>query len=212
MRRLERLFALAGMLTLLASPAGAYRLIVDGPDPSGIGSVIFGDIVSWDVYLDTEGESGITLISFSRTYDPTIMTYLPYLSDANDYYPLYAPMESKSQPATWLVPNADPPNPWSGTLPPIGGQINVEFYESNLGQTVATATHLYLATLSFEVTGVGFEGGSWSFDQLGNTFTAYGVDVSDEVSWVFVPEPTTALLLGLGFAGLGVSARRRFRG
>jgi hypothetical protein len=201
----------ATTFSLMATSAGAYTMIVVPTTPTDPWSLSIGDIASWDVFLDTEGESGITLFSFSRTFDPTVLAYRPDLSNANDDYLLYAPAAGKTQPANWLVPRRNPPELWP-ISPPIGGQINVEFLAFSLLQDmVATATRAYVATLSFEVVGVGYDAGEWSFLEEGNIFQANGVDVADEVKWVFVPEPTAALLVASGFFGIGLAARARRR-
>jgi hypothetical protein len=212
------------MLALLGSvrTAAAYELRLIATSPSS--PVAPGDFVSYDLYLDTQGESGIVLFSVGLTFDPSGLAYRPDLSDAEDYYPLYAPAVGKTTPATWLVPppGFDPPQLWP--VPPPGlAQVNVDFIEVNLGETVATATNLYLATLTFEVTytpsgpeNIGFTSPmNLSFDNGGNIFNVGGVDVSDQVGIVntgpviqVIPEPTTALLLGLGLCGLGVARRR----
>lgn len=52
---------------LVGTPAGAYRMIVEPTTPIDPMGRYPGDNVSWDIFLDTQGESGITLLSFSRT-------------------------------------------------------------------------------------------------------------------------------------------------
>jgi len=220
-----RPLALVGILSLAVlslgpRPAAAYLLVLEPRTPP---TLAWGAQVTFDVYLDTQGQSGIEYISASFTYDSSVLLYRPDLSDAEDYYPLYAPGSGKSPVPSWLVPVADPPAVWTGTPPPIGGQVNVEFTEFSGQGTEATATHLWLATLTFQdVVGAceddacGYvSNGEWGFGHEGNAFIVNGVDVAGTEAfavgsaWIgVIPEPNTALLVGLGLAGLGWAARR----
>jgi len=202
------------MALLCATTASAYELRLIATTPTDVAP---GGIVSYDLFLDTQGQSNIILFSASLTFDPTVLAYRPDLSDAEDYYPLYSPASGKTIPATWLTPVADPPGTWPA--PPAGlAQINVDFIEVNLNETSGTATNQYLATLSFEAIAPGVSAMNWSFDNGGNIFNVSNVDISDSVSmvntgpYVFtgsaIPEPTTALLVGLGLIGFGARARR----
>jgi len=203
------------LLVFSAASASAYVMTLV---PTTATTVNPGELVSFDVYLDTEGASGITLISVSVTFDPTIVAYDPGNSLAEDYYPLYAPGVPTGKtvgPATFLVPFFNPPVEWAGNLPAIGGQVNLDFGEANLGQTTATATAQFLGTISFVAVNPGTSAGAFGFGNGGNTFNANGGEIKGSVGVVgaptitVIPEPTTALLVGLGLVGLGVAGRRR---
>lgn len=57
--------------------------------------------------------------------------------------------------------------------------------------------------------------GSWGLSIGGEPVAGYGIDAASGVNWLLaspVPEPSTALLLALGSAGLWFGSRRRFVG
>jgi hypothetical protein len=203
----------AALVMFSVASASAYQMNLVATTPTT--GVAVGGLVSFDVFLNTEGQSDILAISTSFTFDPTVVAYRADLSGAEDYYPLYAPA---GKGGTYLYPTFNPPAPWGGTLPAIGGQINVDFTEANLARTTATATNLYLATLTFEVVGPGQSAGEWGFGKGGNTFSTGTPPANVAGTLAFangdaginvIPEPTTALLVGLGLVGLGVAGRRR---
>lgn len=220
--RFARIAAIGLLALVLPIGAQAYELRLVATTSTVI--IPFErEIVSYDLFLDTRGQSGISGFSASLQFDPFFLRYEPGLSDANDYYPLYAPGVGKSQPATWLTPLSDPPALWSGAQPLNGDQvITFDFVSANLPQTYATATNQYLATVSFAWTGNGsLSGMLFGFDVFPGTDTGAGFhvlglgDVASSVTTIntgsvvtLMPEPTTALLVGLGLAALGVHRRR----
>ena len=219
MRLLRILALVTTLLVACTSTALAYELRLVQTTPGGtIGS---GSEVSFDLFLDTQGESNIVLISVGLSYDPTLLLYEPSLSDAADFV-LYAPAGGKGSPATWLEPVNDPMGLWVAPEPGRE-QVMFDFWETNLGglpviSTTATATNEYMATVTFSHVGAGDWAGGLRFDldHNGNVFTVGNPltnveEITGQVgtSIVFTPEPSTALLLGLGLAGLARSGRRQ---
>lgn len=217
-RQLSSLLVVA-MIIVCAGTAGAYELRLVVPDSMSVS----GPTALFDVYLDTQGQKNISFFSVSLSYDASFLTYNPALSGINDYYPLYAPavMGTKatpSFPATWLTPGFPvEPFDWvgnggGGTPAGLTGQINVDFIVNTgaIGQAQGTATNLWLATLAFDRTGdggygpllFGFEGGGNVFSINGDSTTVVPNTVIE-----FVPEPGTALLVGLGLFGLAMARR-----
>ena len=234
------LLAITALLFSAASASAFSMSLV----PQGNTSGNIGDIVSFDVFLDTEGDLALNLLSVSVTFDPTVVAYRSDLSATNAYYPIYTPAVGKGGAPSWLVASptdgiacATPgdlpsyqcgtaPGEWVGTLPQIGGQVNIDFISSTFPtglagavDTVGTGTTVtQLATVSFELIGAGgsVSAGAFGFGNGGNVVGLTGgtdvtdqVAVSGDVTMSVIPEPTTALLVGLGLVGLGVAGRRR---
>ena len=229
----------AAVLVSGSATAFELRLVPTTPTRGDL-----GDLVTWEVYLDTAGESNITLFSASLTFDPYVVQYRPDLSASHSYYPLYAvgipdgPETGQSKGAfpTYLIPwpfddgacfgdfsgmcGNNPPRVWGGDQPDIGGQVNVDFIEANLAGTIATATNLLLARLTFEIIDTGVSRGEWGFGYGGNIFSVGLVDIADPsyagprsvtatgsptMGWV--PEPSTSLLVASGLLAMAIARR-----
>jgi hypothetical protein len=209
-------FALSLMVLLWAGSAWSYELRLIPTTP--LNTSPSGADVSFELYIDTRGQSDISTFSVAIGFDDRVLAYRPDLSDAEDYYPLYAPGVGKA-PATWLVPSSNPPALFIGSpTPQFGGQVNVGF-EVNTGPgsgTTGTATNLYLATITFEPVSPGASPILFGFGQGGTSFIlGDGSDIQGQVGAfgstdIFVgPEPGTALLLATGLLVLGHARRRR---
>jgi len=214
---IRRLAVAIAVSFAVAGSAGAYEFRLVGPD---LWSVSPGEIVEYDLFFDIPVNDGLVLFSLSVTYDPTVLTYRQDLSSSNDYYPLYTGAVGK-QPVAFLEPYVGygpdvyaPDGPGFDTwpAPPPGlAQVNVDFLNPVLGApTYGTAMNLWLGSIAFEVVGPGLSLLDLSFDNGGNIFNVNGSDWSNQVTLlVIVPEPATALLVGLGLVVVGVTARGR---
>ena len=219
---------IAGAFSLLsAASASAYelRLIrqIDpayGSQPADIVALFPlapGALVTYDLYLDTQGKADILAIGAGIVFDPAVITYRSDLSVANDYYPLYAPAGGKGEPATWLEPARNPPELWPGNEPAPGlQQVSVDMLSNlfaGVNPTTGTGTNVWLATIAFEVVLDETDFGSTSieltldnglgtgfFIEAGTGVVDVGPTVNTQIAWA--PEPSTALLLGVGLAGL----------
>ena len=167
-----------------------------------------GEEIRFSLFLDTQGASEIILFSVAIVFDPTVIQYEPSLSQLNDYYPLYAPAIPKSQPATWLVPNTNPPQLWPN--PPAGmAQLDLQFLENSLNPTLGTSTNEYLGEVVFTSAGAGgpsyidftfaTDTGIFLIEQ-GMVQTDVWPFVTTEILWA--PEPSSSLLMGFGVAML----------
>ena len=118
-------------------------------------------------------------------------------------------------PATYLVPAVT--NYWltfPGSSPTGGAQQNVFYLEVGLGTTSATGLGIYVATLVYHIApGLGSETLQLAFTssnliQDGTIVVPPGsIGISPGIT-ISAPEPTTAMLIGLGVLGLALAGRR----
>ena len=180
------------------------------------------DQVEVTVTLDTGATTGVTLWSIGVVFDKTRLSY-NLAASSNNSYIFYGARGANYFTAASSCGGAGfpaaPPN-GQGCAELAGqfaGQVNVDFSNVDLtnGSNAAATGVSLLATLVFDVlanpgaaaititqTGTGNVVGT-----AGGGTTVAGLSGSGSVN--VVPEPTTALLVALGLAGLGIAGRRK---
>lgn len=211
--RLLMINLLASALVLFSvSSASAFGVsaIAQGPT-DGLAP---GDSVTYDLYLDLDGTVGLVLLGASFVYDAAAATYDNSAPNAVDTYILY----TGGKGASFLEPESDPWAEWPAPAPGTG-QANVVWIANAFNPlAIVSGTHLMgTITMIVQETTVfsfNFDGGGTTFGDTngaGGTNEREGETVNfiTNGGLVTVPEPTTALLVGLGMVGLGVAGRRR---
>ncbi len=213
-----RALSLVALLVLMGpTDAAAYRFFLSS-DYSG-SPLAAGDTFAVQVHFDTEGASDISLLSIAIDFDDTSLTYEQSLSSAASYA-LYTPGSGKATPGRWLEPVgscAGAPLQGCGTWVGNGDQsmVVVDFVEHSFasgGATLETTADVVLASLVFRANASSAAPApqllfhSSSVLRLGS-----GISVIPNIagSMLITPEPGTALLVGIGLAGLGGSRSRR---
>ena len=166
-----------------------------------------GDTVSVTVNFDSEGVAGISLLSVSVLFNDAIMSW----DQGSSSSPSYALYVSGGKGNQYLVPATTNLTLRTGT----SNQILLDFQNTALPGGNRDPGSFDMATLVFSVadTGSGLAAFTLSNSSPGNILQlSDGSNPVNAVSGDFdvvTPEPTTALLVGLGLAGLGVAGRRR---
>lgn len=159
----------------------------------------FGDQITVDLRLDTEGETGLEFVAVSVLVDPNVLSFASGTSPGQillDSDTLLG-LGRISQPS--VNPFGDP-----------SGTVQAGAFGAVQPSGVASSDQL-LATLTFDFVGAGRPNMSAVF-ATGDAMIVNGVTVNDSVtlgSLVITPEPATGLLMGLGLAGLAASRQRR---
>ncbi len=207
-------------LTLLAivaawAPVGsadAASLLLEPTTPT-LG-IDVGDVIDFDLILDSP--EGLQIMGAALLFDPSVVRYEPERSDATDYV-LY----TGGKGATYLVPQSDPWSVWSGRAPPGRTQLEIVLIEHALlnprAQVIPAGTGTDLGNVAFTLLTQDTTIVEITFVKTtGTVFDVNGTDLEEtvevnafEVGWV--PEPTTALLVGVGLGGMALFGRGRGR-
>ena len=189
-----------------ATSASAYATTMTSNYPNTT-RYYTGDTVTVTVSFDSEGEADISLLSVSVLFDDTIFSWDEGASSS----PSYALYVSGGKGNQYLVPATTNMTLRTGT----SNQILLDWQNTALPGGNRDPGSFDMATLVFSVSDVG--GGIAAFtlsnSSPGNILQLVdGSNPANALSGdfnVITPEPTTALLVGLGLAGLGVAGRRR---
>ena len=189
------------LVVFAAGSASAIGLTLAGANGQLVG---VGDSVTVTVTLDAD-VTGIVLISTGVLFDDTILSYNQGASSSPTYI-LY--VNGKTP---YMTPATNPPELRISTT----NQVNVDWTATSLTAGSGGTGVELLATLVFDVIAVG-DGVAdigLSITSPGNIVQlAGGVNTTATLAGagtVITPEPTTALLVGLGLLGLGVAGKRR---
>ncbi len=217
-KRPGSILAIVCLTAFVASPAAAYRLWLSTDYTGGV--LELGEEITVDVHIDTEGDTGLSLLSVAVVYPPDVLEYAPESSSMPEYI-LYHPGAGKAPPTdlrspAW--PHPGEPLPW----PLANDQVNIDFmWWSFLPSQNETASDVVIATVAFKPIGIGSGEIGLAVDRDGN-IVAVGsgqnsslVDISgtiDAGSSIFVNAAAVPMLgtlaLVLLAGGIAVSGRR----
>ena len=209
-----RIFVINVLVTALlafgATSASAISITLAGASGQDVNP---GGQVTVTMTLDTEATVGITLLSIATLFDNSQLSYNQAASSSTSYL-LYG---GKGGGGYLKAASTCGGYPSTGVACQLAlpGQVNADFVSVDLANGTINTGVALLATLVFDVIGTsGFAAITLSqtspgnvIGQPGGTSTTGTLSGSGGVN--IVPEPTTALLVGLGLAGLGIAGRRR---
>lgn len=203
MRFFKSMLIAATVFGLCASSASA--LITVEHTSNAVGEVAQGGTFDVDVTITFDGSPALAGAFTSAAWDPSELSLVS--ATAPPFAILFGPQGFLSQVA---APGNFPGDP-AGTLRTIQ-------FAANPGQQAGAGSAL-VTTLTFQV--IGGTDGTANVDVFFNSGDGFiaptgapiGLEntslIGASVSFTPVPEPGTALLMGLGLSGLAVAGRRR---
>jgi hypothetical protein len=211
---INRLLVTGLLFFFSAASASAVTLTLGG---AGGQDVTPGGTTSVTLTLDTDATTGITLMSIGVLFDDTRLSYDQAASSTTSYI-LYGGKGGGGYMKASSTCGGYPQTAPAGCTIRVGttNQVNVDYVSVDLTNgTQNTGSGILLVTLVFNVlANPGSAAISLSQTSPGNVVGQPGgasttATLAGSGSVNVVPEPTTALLVGLGLAGLAVAGRRK---
>jgi hypothetical protein len=185
-----------GLMLVGATSASAISFFFGAPSAT---ELLPGESFTIQLRLNTDGETNVTSVFMSTFHNSDVLTFVSGASPGQILFNTssFEGIGRVSQP---FVLGGDP----------LGTTRAASF--AALSPSGISSANQLLATLTFQATGVG----TTNFASLlaaGDDVTVDGQSVGSNFgvssSVTVIPEPATALLMGLGLAGLAAAGRRR---
>ena len=215
MRTAIRSIVLFVFVLFSASQASAVVRSLGGANGQ---DVVPGQQLSFTVDMNTESTTGITLLSTGLIFDDTRLSYNQGASTTMSYI-LYGGKGGGGYMNASATCGGGYGSPTAGSGCSLRvnttNQVNVDFVSVDLTNGTQNTGAPWLATLVFDVLPVpGFADLYLSLTSPGNVIGQPGGGTTTATllgaGYVnVIPEPTTALLVGLGLAGLSLNGRSR---